>query len=59
MSRKHYRLLASIIAAHIRMKELAGEDCTEEQDMVLLLMRAMQRDNPQFDRNVFRKACGL
>ena len=57
MSKKHYSLLARILAAHMRMERLAGSECAQEQELIRYLHRAFLKDNPRFDPSRFKEAC--
>lgn len=64
MSRKHYEMLASTLKATLAAYGASHKGITNrESDLYISLVSNMadvlERDNPRFDRAMFRMACGL
>lgn len=51
MSRKHYRILAEAI------KHIASE--YDRRNVFEVSARMFQEQNPRFDREIYREACGV
>lgn len=56
MSKKHYKLLAQILRAHMTAERLAGSECGREEQLIRSLMYVMKKDNPRFSHSMFREA---
>lgn len=57
MNRKHYQLIAGSI--NDSLPDMDSREGEAVRDLVNHLCRALQADNPAFDRDKFLEACGL
>jgi urease gamma subunit len=60
MTRKDYELIADAISGTIAEYARQGEDVADVmRELAENLATELETDNPRFDREKFRKACGV
>lgn len=60
MTRKDYELIADAISGTILEYARQGEDVADVmRELAENLATELEMDNPRFDREKFRKACGV